>query len=105
MKFRIVAQTFCATIYIYMHSHAKFLRDYGIKVYICVYNIHCLRGDSLKAGVISEETGQPVKNSDGSRTIRVKEATILRLLKHGVMHESFDSLINRILDGFEKKGR
>lgn len=36
-------------------------------------------------------------------TIRVKEKTKERLESHGKMNESFDDLINRILNELEKK--
>ncbi len=38
-------------------------------------------------------------------TIHVKETTRQRLLKHGKMGDSFDKLINHILDQLESKER
>ncbi len=34
-------------------------------------------------------------------TIPVKRATVARLVKHGTMRETYDHLINRILDNYE----
>ncbi len=34
-------------------------------------------------------------------TIPVKRATVARLVKHGAMRETYDHLINRILDNYE----
>ena len=36
-------------------------------------------------------------------TIRVKRSTKERLMKHGRMGETFDQLLNRILDAIEKR--
>lgn len=38
-------------------------------------------------------------------TIRVKKSTKKRMEKHGRMGETFDQLLNRILDEFEKRKR
>lgn len=55
----------------------------------------------------SKENGSSIEfvDDESSRTIRLKERTIKRLLKAGMMHESFDKLVNRVLDGFERAGR
>lgn len=43
------------------------------------------------------------KEGSGTKLIRIKERTIERLGKVGHFNESFDELINRILDMIEKK--
>jgi len=44
-----------------------------------------------------------VNNDKKTKTLKVSEKTKLRLQKHGYMGESFEDLINRILDKIEKK--
>jgi len=39
----------------------------------------------------------------GTTTIRVRKTTKKRLESHGRMNESFDDLINRVLDELEKR--
>lgn len=43
------------------------------------------------------------KEGSGTKLIRIKEETINRLGKIGKFNETFDELINRILDMVEKK--
>lgn len=38
------------------------------------------------------------------KSIKLYESTYDRLTKHGRMDESYDDLINRVLDGFEESG-
>lgn len=38
-----------------------------------------------------------------SHIIRLKDETIDRIAKHGKFQDTFDSVINRILDGYEGK--
>ena len=40
---------------------------------------------------------------DSSHVLRLKGRTIKRLKKLGMMHESFDGLVNRIITVFESK--
>ena len=44
-----------------------------------------------------------VENDKKTKTLKVSEKTKIRLQKHGHMGESFEDLINRILDKIEKK--
>lgn len=40
-----------------------------------------------------------------TKLIKLRDETYDRLLEHGKMQETFDSLINRILDNFEGKDK
>ncbi len=46
-----------------------------------------------------------VETDPEATTLRVKRATKARLQAHGQMSESFDDLLNRVLDEYERGAR